>query len=149
MKQTLLDEKEISSLLPYGESFLFVHQVLEMPSSRSIITSTTYSISNPIIQSHFKSGPYIVPGALMTEQVAQSAQLLGKLLSKKNENTPFLIGQVKASFLQPAECPCTLTAIVNITLVQANGLGFMGKVLLNKRCVAKIKGVASRAQKGP
>ena len=44
MKQTLLDEKEISSLLPYGESFLFVHQVLEMPSSRSIITSTTYMI---------------------------------------------------------------------------------------------------------
>ena len=64
-----MTSKEIISLLPYQEPFLFVDELTEI-SDEGIRGSYTYQKDAFFYQGHFKNNP-ITPGVILTETMAQ------------------------------------------------------------------------------
>ena len=83
-----MDTKEIRSLLPYQEPFLFVDEISEISENR-VIGSYTYGSDAYFYKGHFKNNP-ITPGVILTETMAQIGVVcLGIYLLKEQISAEF------------------------------------------------------------
>ncbi len=138
--------KDIISRLPYGPQFLLIDAFELSEVSREMRTLKEYSATHPLIASHFKAGPPVVPGVLLVEQVCQSAFLLGITSGIIQSTLPPLLGEVKATFKRLAVAPCRLIAKVEIDAVLPNAFGFLGQVLNGEMEVCRVKGLCMVSQ---
>lgn len=80
---------EIEPLLPFGAAWILIDRVSSLVPHTSIVCEKAVSAADPLIFSHFRSGPRIVPGVLLIEMVAQAAYLLDCLSSGRSPtNSP-------------------------------------------------------------
>ena len=139
-----------AQLLPYGPHFLWVDEVVDADSA-GIRTRKFYAAEVPALQSHFEGGPWIVPGVLLIEQVAQSACLAGLLQAHATARedvaaagAQFVLGQVKARFHARAHVPCNVLAEVDLRMGRRM-IGFRGRLSIDGTLVAEVSGMAMRA----
>jgi len=104
MQQASRAECELCvSLLPYGPSFLFVDQVLEMDSEH-VLGTYTFRPEAFFFPDHFPGEP-IAPGAILTECMAQiglttwGIYLSGTYQDQKKQ--PFAFTHAEVEFLSP------------------------------------------------
>jgi UDP-3-O-[3-hydroxymyristoyl] N-acetylglucosamine deacetylase/3-hydroxyacyl-[acyl-carrier-protein] dehydratase len=81
-KETLLDLREITKILPHRYPFLLIDKVIEMDGYRKAVGIKNVTFNEPFFQGHFPGEP-IMPGVL---QIEAMAQLAGVLLMRKAEN---------------------------------------------------------------
>jgi UDP-3-O-[3-hydroxymyristoyl] N-acetylglucosamine deacetylase/3-hydroxyacyl-[acyl-carrier-protein] dehydratase len=83
VRDTGMDIREVSSLLPHRYPFLMVDRVLELEGYRRAVGIKNVSVNEPYFQGHFPGQP-IMPGVLILEALAQ---LAGTLLLRRMEYT--------------------------------------------------------------
>ncbi|MDP6958679.1 MAG: 3-hydroxyacyl-ACP dehydratase FabZ, partial [Planctomycetota bacterium] len=81
-KETLLDLREITKILPHRYPFLLIDKVIEMDGYRKAVGIKNVTFNEPFFQGHFPGEP-IMPGVL---QIEAMAQLAGVLLMRKADN---------------------------------------------------------------
>lgn len=95
--------QEILNQLPYGESFLFVEELIHIDENGAKGTYT-YSENLPFYQGHFKNFP-ITPAVILTETMAQiglvclGIYLLGN--RRVNEGVSIAMTSTALDFLKP------------------------------------------------
>ncbi len=83
VRDTAMDIREITSLLPHRYPFLLVDRVLELEGYRRAVGIKNVTVNEPFFQGHFPDQP-IMPGVLILEALAQ---LAGTLLLRRMEYT--------------------------------------------------------------
>jgi UDP-3-O-[3-hydroxymyristoyl] N-acetylglucosamine deacetylase/3-hydroxyacyl-[acyl-carrier-protein] dehydratase len=82
-RETGLDIREISRILPHRYPFLMIDRVIEIEGYKRAVGIKNVTINEPYFQGHWPGQP-IMPGVLILEAMAQ---LAGVLLLRKLENT--------------------------------------------------------------
>ncbi|MCK5703378.1 MAG: beta-hydroxyacyl-ACP dehydratase [Cyclobacteriaceae bacterium] len=109
-----MTSKEIISLLPYQEPFLFVDELTEI-SDEGIRGSYTYQKDAFFYQGHFKNNP-ITPGVILTETMAQigvvclGIYLINETLSSE-KNTQIALTSNHIDFFIPVNAGEKVTVI--------------------------------------
>ena len=109
-----MTSKEIISLLPYQEPFLFVDELTEI-SDEGIRGSYTYQKDAFFYQGHFKNNP-ITPGVILTETMAQigvvclGIYLINETLSTE-KNTQIALTSNHIDFFIPVNAGEKVTVI--------------------------------------
>ncbi|MDD4200047.1 MAG: 3-hydroxyacyl-ACP dehydratase FabZ [Eubacteriales bacterium] len=95
-----LSKEEVKKILPHREPFLMVDEVADM-NDRWIRASLFLSPELDFFGGHFPGNP-VMPGVLLIEAMAQTADIL--LLSKEEyrEKTPYFMGVDRVSFRRKA-----------------------------------------------
>lgn len=127
----LLDRQRIADLLPYGKTFLFVENATVNCGKSTIETTYSYKPDHPILSSHFVGGPFVVPGVILTEQLCQSALLLGMANGSITSPQRAYLGRIKCHFISPALAPCTIRAQVRFDR-EANGVVMFSGIAFNE-----------------
>lgn len=83
VRDTAMDIREITSLLPHRYPFLLVDRVLELEGYRRAVGIKNVTVNEPFFVGHFPEQP-IMPGVLILEALAQ---LAGTLLLRRMEYT--------------------------------------------------------------
>jgi len=142
MNPSSLGPDEILALLPYGPDFLFVNRVWDIDPGHATTTSMDYQRSHVVLRSHFRDGPAIVPGALIAEQICQSALLLGLISETIDRPNRLLLGWLQCRFYQPATADCTVHSRVELVVTMGEAIGFAGEARLQDDVIAKVRGSA-------
>ncbi|MCO4875574.1 hypothetical protein VOI32_00835 [Paraburkholderia caribensis] len=131
-----MSDTDFAHLLPYGPSFLFVDGIVTFEQGRRIVTWTDWSRRPDILAAHFRDGPAIVPGALLLEQVAQSALLLRRL-SHERDGALYL-GRAMCSFMMPVSGGALLETAVALDVPAPMGMGLRGTIISDGVTVARF-----------
>ncbi|HKE00811.1 MAG TPA: 3-hydroxyacyl-ACP dehydratase FabZ, partial [Planctomycetota bacterium] len=135
---SVVDIREIQSVLPHRYPFLLVDRVLEREGFRRAVGIKNVTINEPFFQGHYPGNP-IFPGVLILEAMAQ---LAGVLLLRRLENTGKLavlwaIDRVK---LRGAVFPGDQLRMEVETLKFKENLGLVqGKALVAGKLVAEAQ----------
>lgn len=113
-------------LVPYGDDFLFVDEVLRWD-AQGIETMKQYPSSLPALVAHFMNGPKIIPGVFLIEQVCQSSLIWALLMRPRCAGQAGYLGQVRASFHAPIPAGQTVRASITLETLRA-AMGFEGEV---------------------
>ena len=81
-RETLLDVRELSKILPHRYPMLLIDKVTELDGYRRAVGIKNVTFNEPYFQGHFPGEP-IMPAVL---QIEAMAQLAGALLMRKSEN---------------------------------------------------------------
>lgn len=98
----ILSKEEIKRYIPHREPFLFVDEVIDFDSEKSIKATVTFDKDAYFFKGHFPDNP-VVPGVIIVEAMAQAG---GVLIYKSFEEsllglTPALVGIDKVKFKSP------------------------------------------------
>lgn len=143
MKTPLLDAAGVASLMPYGPEFLFIDELLELHGERRILTRKRYDAKHPLLAAHQFGGRSIVPGAILTEQAAQSALLLGIKTGFAQALKYAYLARVKAEFLAPTVCPAAVDADLMISVLRPTAIGFAASLSVDGAARARVAGVCA------
>ncbi|MCX2573112.1 3-hydroxyacyl-ACP dehydratase FabZ family protein [Pedobacter sandarakinus] len=93
--------KEIIERLPYGKSFSFVDEIIDI-NENGVVGTFTYAKDLPFYEGHFKDNP-ITPAVILTETMAQIGLVcLGLfLLDAKVENRSLAMTSNAVDFFKP------------------------------------------------
>ena len=87
--------------LPHRPPFVFVREVVECDSGRSVHALTFFEESDPMFAGHFP-GNAIVPGVILTEALAQTAGIAAASGYVENQRPLFLLSAIRSmKFRQP------------------------------------------------
>lgn len=137
-----VDRNTAAALLGYGDAFLFIDDVLAFERGVFISTAFYYAVDHPIVRAHLEGGPWLVPGVIITEQVCQTARLLGILSDVFGPDKHVMLGEVRGKFHAPAFAPCTLEARVRLTFQSWQAVAFDGAMMRDSAKVATVTGLA-------
>lgn len=73
--ETILDVRQIQSIIPHRYPFLLVDRIVEFESGKRIVGIKSVTVNEPFFQGHFPGMP-IMPGVLIIEALAQTAAVL-------------------------------------------------------------------------
>ena len=131
-----LDRQALRSILPYGDDFLFVDRVSKLTES-DIEATYTVPADSAWIRSHFEGLP-IMPGALISEGMAQAATLLVRYNLDDHERMDVLAFQVdNARFSSPAAPGDTLRYRVRLLRQRGAVARLEGETGVGERLVCK------------
>lgn len=139
-----MSRDEVATILPYGLDFLFIDVVNEMKRGESITTSMKYDEEHPLQAAHFARGPRVVPGALIAEQVCQSAFLLGILSGELGAGDVCFLGRIQSVFEKPSLSPCSVTAVVLFKARLGGAIGFSGEAFSSGERIARVTAAIKR-----
>ena len=127
-----LDRQAIRGLLPYGDDFLFVDQVIRLD-ERQIETRWRIPDHAPYLDGHFRGLP-VMPGALMREAFAQAGSLLVRYHLESSEDADIVGTHVEsARFLSPALPGDLLTFEVHLKTLSRRAAGISTLTLSRAR----------------
>ncbi len=92
-KPTIIDIKEILSILPHRYPFLLVDKIIDLLPGKSIVGIKNVTFNEPHFTGHFPGNP-VMPGVLIIEALAQVAAILtAKSVDQTGATaTPYLVG---------------------------------------------------------
>lgn len=134
---------EISRLLPYAYPMLLVDQVLSIEYGKRIVTRKAVTGGEPYFRGHFAGGPSIVPGALITESISQSALLLAILSQLVDvEKTVTFVTEVRTIFKGAVRPGDRMEIEVTLEDRFRNSVVYDGIARLDGRMVARSRQTA-------
>ncbi|MDD1791734.1 hypothetical protein L4D06_07740 [Enterovibrio makurazakiensis] len=128
--QGVLGKEAVSSILPYGDAFLFVDSVSYLSESE-VIAQYNIPVSSELINAHFKH-VNMMPGVLMGEALAQAGIVLIHYRSEFDELTDVVASTVsQMRFKAPALPGDILKAHVSIKAINRLGARLTGNSYVN------------------
>lgn len=124
--------------LPYGNAFRFVDEVRSLTLPDIVVTEADFSRHGALIDAHLAAGEPVIPGALLAEQAAQSAWLLGRLTGWLAPGSRVLLGRINCTFEQIAPVNKPVTAEVHGAIMTADTAGFRAILHSAERPIGKI-----------
>jgi len=99
-EQGRIAKEDITKIIPYGESFLYIDRVLKLD-KKSIIAEKDVRKDEYWTEGHFKGFP-IMPGALIVEGLGQAATMLVRYNLDEHEKYEVLAYKIRAAkFYRP------------------------------------------------
>ncbi len=97
------DKEKIKSILPQGEPFLFIDEVVEVEEGKRVVAKKYLDPEAGFFKGHFPGNP-VMPGVLTIEAMAQAGILVYSTARPEivNKNPEYYFGSVKAKFRSPA-----------------------------------------------
>jgi 3-hydroxyacyl-[acyl-carrier-protein] dehydratase len=80
--------------LPHRPPFVFVREIIECESGRSVNARTVFDAGDPMFAGHFPGNP-IVPGVIITEALAQAAGIAAASGFRETERPIFLLSAIR------------------------------------------------------
>lgn len=106
-----LEKKDIETILPHREPFLFVDRVMGIDAAGRIEAEKNILSNEWFLKGHFPEMP-MVPGVIISEALAQTSGLLvalnNVLAGCKDENPMFFLAGVNMKYLNPVRPQNTL-----------------------------------------
>ena len=132
------DRQAIREILPYGDDFLFVDEVLELTPTE-IEAVYTIPADSAYIRSHFRDQP-IMPGVLVGEGMAQAGTLLVRYNLEHHRDKHLLAYQIDtARFTRPAQPGDRLLYRVRLLNLRAQAARLEGETLVDGRSICKAR----------
>lgn len=159
----MLEWHEVAHLLPHGPEWTLIDRVIHWDANRQIVTRKCITATDWMVRTHFDRGPRIVPGVMLIEFVAQSAQLLSRLSAGARNGTrarPMgnggsvpsgaqpLLARCRAQFLRPVLAGDVLEAVVEIEGAARGITFYRGAVRSNGDEVCRVEIVGAVAPVG-
>lgn len=138
------DDEEYSgaiATLPHGDLLKLVDQVIDTDRKGWITTRTEYRLDNPLVEAHATLGG-TVAGICLVEQAAQTALVLGNIVSASRDRTA-LLSKVKARFLLPVIAPRSVECHLLILHKGQDHIGFSATLKDVANRFATVSGVCS------
>ena len=124
--------------MPYGDAFRFVDEIRALELPDFVVTETDFRRHSALIGAHRVAGEPIVPGALLAEQAAQSAWLLGRLTGWLAPGARVFLGRINCTFEQIALVEKKVIAEVHGTIVATDTAGFRATLQSADRPIGKV-----------
>lgn len=94
----IVSELNIRELLPHREPFLFLDKIISCVSGESISVSKQFDKDEYFFSGHFPGYP-IVPGAIISEAIAQACCVLFCVTYGYDEERLYALGKLRMNFL--------------------------------------------------
>ncbi len=139
-----MNKIKIKEILPHGEGFLFVDEVLQInQDQKKIIALKRTSEKDFWYEHHFPKNP-IVPGVIIIEAMAQTCGILAATLYPESKGKPmYLAGIREARFKKPIIPPAEIILECILESKKAKIWFFDCKAFANNEQVATSKIVAA------
>ena len=124
--------------LPYGDSFRFVDEVVEIEMPRRLVSRTHFGRREALVQAHRIAAEIVVPGVLLAEQAAQSAFLLGRFNGWLGPQDAALLGRLNCTFERPVSADAVVEAEVAAQVQGGDLAGFRADLRVSGESVARI-----------
>ena len=133
----ILSKEEIKRYIPHREPFLFVDEVIDFDSEKSIKATVTFDKDAYFFKGHFPDNP-IVPGVVIVEAMAQTAGVVvSESLINNNDQSVLFMSINKAKFRKPVLPNYKIKFYVEMINNVKNVYKFMGKAYHNDSLVAE------------
>lgn len=145
-EQGRIGRENITKIIPYGESFLYIDRVLKLE-KKSIIAEKDVRKDEYWAEGHFKNFP-IMPGALIVEGLGQAATMLVRYNLDDHEKYEVLAYKIKsAKFSRPTFPGHTLRFEAKLTFKFGMAWFVSGSVYRGEKLVAKARMVLAVVEK--
>ncbi|MBK9260255.1 MAG: beta-hydroxyacyl-ACP dehydratase [Polyangiaceae bacterium] len=135
-------------VLPHGECFLFVDEVLSID-TRRIVASRAIPLQEPWTNAHFPGDP-LVPGVLLIEGMTQTCGILARSLGPKDGSAVGVLAAVdRARFFRPVKPGTTIVYSAELDVRAGSLFRFDAAVHVGEDMVAKAKISLSLGQHKP
>ncbi|MBT3394017.1 MAG: 3-hydroxyacyl-ACP dehydratase FabZ [Waddliaceae bacterium] len=135
---TVLDIKDLMSILPHRYPFLLIDKVVELDLEKNVIVGQkNVTINEEFFQGHFPGAP-IMPGVLILEALAQTGSVL---VSKKvgNDGVAVLLKISNAKFRRPVHPGDVLYLHVEGQHLSDKGGRVLGKAIVDEKTVVEAE----------
>lgn len=130
------DRRAIQTILPYGDDFLFVDEVLQLTEG-AVEACYTIPADSAFIRSHFRGLP-IMPGVLVGEGMAQAGTLLVRYNLDDHGTKELLAFQIEgARFSAPTQPGDRLVYRVRLQNLRSRAARLEGETLVDGRSICK------------
>lgn len=145
-------QREIQTLIPHRDPFLFVDEILEFEAHTRVLTTWNVRTDHDFFRGHYPDEP-VLPGVLISEYAFQSGAILLKKSADEgwddsDDAIPVLAGIEKARFRRLVRPGTTLRAEVRLDRSMANARYMSAKVESDEGLVARLKFVLAMANEG-
>jgi 3-hydroxyacyl-[acyl-carrier-protein] dehydratase len=138
----MLNFEQIKKIVPQRFPFLMLDKVIELKPRKRIVAIKNVTGNEIHFLGHFP-GVSIMPGALIAEAIAQASIILfnsGKKNKSKRKSQHYLVGSIKARFLQAVLPGDQLKIEVNLVKeIPQVGTMVRGKVYVEDRVVTEAE----------
>ena len=132
------DREALQSILPYGDDFLFVDEILRLTDTE-VEARYTIPIDSTYIRSHFRGLP-IMPGVLVGEGMAQAGTLLVRYNLADHRSKDLLAYQIdSARFTAPSKPGDRLIHRVRLLNLRRRVARIEGETSVDGRSICKAK----------
>jgi beta-hydroxyacyl-ACP dehydratase FabZ len=139
-KQCVLNEVDITRILPHRYPFLLIDRILEIDPGVRIRALKNVTVNEPYFLGHFPNGP-VMPGVLIVEAMAQAGGVLAHETVPDLEPRPlyYLVGVDEARFRQPVFPGDQLELELTVDKVRRGMWRFSGVASVAGKPVASAK----------
>lgn len=143
MAKIVFTQEEILTLLPHRDPFLFVNRITRFRAGKAITAEYDIDPEGPHFKGHFPGHP-IMPGALVTDSLAQTAGLLWGFTKREREpgtmsDKPelFYLAADSMKYVEPAKPGETLTMNAQIDSEFGGLYKYKVEASVGRRIIAK------------
>jgi len=138
--------EKIKDILPHGEGFTFVDEIIQIERGKHIVAVKRVKEDEFWVPHHFPGNP-VMPGVLIVEAMAQACALLALISFPDLRGIPFYLAGVKeAKFKKPVVPPSQLTLEAFFETKKGNVWFFDAKASVDGVEVASAKIIAVNEQ---
>lgn len=135
-RETLLDAKQIMSIIPHRYPMLMIDRVVEMDPGKRVVAIKNVTANEPVFQGHYPGNP-IFPGVLIFEAMAQAGGVALMSQPEFANKVPLLAGIDDAKIRRPVYPGDQLRLEVEIVTMR-RGLGIgRGRALVGDELKAE------------
>jgi len=136
----VLNELDITRILPHRYPFLLIDRVLALVPKTSIKVLKNVTVNEPFFNGHFPDGP-VMPGVLIVEAMAQAGGVLAHQSLPEMDPQPlyYLVGVDEARFRKPVHPGDQLILELSVDRLRRGMWRFSGVARVAGETVARAR----------